>query len=69
MHLPVVFRHTRNHMVMCQMPSGTHKAIFYPHIRILLSKRNLYKGILYEDRGMRLTIDMHYLALVDHKVL
>ena len=54
---------------MRQMPMGSHKTVLYPYIRIFLRKQNLYEGILHEDRGMRLAIDMHDLALVVHEVL
>ena len=66
---PVVLRHTRNHMIVRQMPTGTDETVLHPHIRILLRKRNLRHGILHEDGGMGFAVDMHDLALIVYKVL
>ena len=68
-HLPIIIRHTCNHMIVRQMPTGTYITVLHPHIRILFRKRNLHNGVLYEDRGMGLAVDMHDLALVVYEVL
>ena len=67
--LPVVLRHTRNHMVVGQLPTRSHKTVLHPHICILFRKGNLHHGILYEDGGMGFAVDMHDLTLVVHQVL
>ena len=67
--LPVVLRHTCYHVVVGKMPFLSNITVLNPDIRILLSKRNLRHSVLHEDRGVRLTVEMHDLTLVVHQIL
>ena len=67
--VPIVLGHTCNHMVVGQVPMLTNIGILYPYIRIFFRQWNLGDGILYEDTGMRFTIEVHNLALIVYQVL
>ena len=68
-NLPIIFRHTCYHMVVGEMPLFSNMAIFYPDVTILFCKWNLCNCILYKDRRMRLTIQVHYLTLIVYQIL
>ena len=67
--VPIVLGHTCNHMVVGQVPMLTNIGILYPYVRIFFRQWNLGDGILYEDTGMRFTIEVHNLALIVYQVL
>ena len=67
--VPVVVRDTRDDMVVGEMPTLANMAVLDPDVAIFLRERNLHHGILYEDRGMGLTVEVHDLTLVVHEVL
>ena len=67
--VPVILRHTRNHMIVSQVPTRPDITIFYPDITILISKRNLRDSVLHKDAGVRLTIQMHDFTLIVHQIL
>ena len=54
---------------MTQGPALAHVAVFYPNIRILLSKAELADSILHKDTWVRLTVVVHNLALIVNQIL
>ena len=67
--VPIVFWHTGNDMVVGEMPTLANVAVLNPDVAIFLRERNLHHGILHEDRGMWLAIEMHNLTLIVHEIL
>ena len=61
--------HTGDDMVMSESPTLSDVTILNPDIRIISRQRHLYGRILHENRRMRLTVDVHNLALVVHQIL
>ena len=66
---PVVLWHTRYDIVVRQCPIGSHVAVLYPNIVVLLRKAETNIGILYEDAGMWFAVVVHDVALVVDDIL
>ena len=67
--VPVVFRHSGNHVVVIEPPSAAHMAVLNPEVGVLRLYLYIHAGVLHEDGGMGLMTVMANLALVVDDVL
>ena len=68
-HMPIVFRHAGDDVVVSEGPAGTDITVLYPNIGIFLREGHLGDGVLHEDTGVRLAVVVHDLPLVGNHVL
>ena len=64
--VPVVTGHTRNDVIVAQLPMLADITVLHPDIRVLLGEGNARDSILDEDAGMGLAVVVHDIALVAH---
>ena len=68
-YMPVILGHSRDDVIMREMPVGTNVGVLNPYIGIIGSNRNVHHRILYEDRRLRFAPVVHYLSLIIDDIL